>query len=389
MKTILKKLPPMAPDYSGASAAFYSLGGVILLNGADGCIGNVTGYDEPRFFEEPSYIFSSGLREIHAITGDEEVLLEKIRTAQIKEAIQFIVIMGTPTSAVIASDHESISRMIMEEQSIPVIPMNTTGMDTYEKGASQAFEAIAQRWASSEKPAKGNVNILGATPMDYWGLNQLAQIKEALEENGQRVNSIWGMDGEGLSSIQTSLNAQVNLVISMAGLKAAQYLEQQYDMPYVVGVPIGRKPTKELVGKIGNPKEEKPVFLGKEAGSKTPPKGLIIGEQIWANAFREYLEKEEAMESLHVCSFFQMEKAYMRQGDRQLTSEEAMERLVAEHDYDVVVGDPLFQAFFKERKPRYYSIPHLAVSSRIAWGHEVLYTGLAPNVIESKKRSIL
>ncbi|SFI21564.1 Nitrogenase component 1 type Oxidoreductase [Tindallia magadiensis] len=385
MKTILTKLPPLAPDYSGASAAFYSLGGVIILNGADGCIGNVTGYDEPRFFEEPSHIFSSGLREIHAITGDEEVLLEKIRKAQIRENIQFIVILGTPTSAVIASDHESISKMVMAEKSIPVIPLNTTGIETYEKGSALAFETIAKNWASSEQPAQGAVNILGATPMDYWSLNQIMEIKEALESHGQRVNSIWGMDGQGLDSIKRSLNAQVNLVISISGLKAAKYLKQKYDMPYVVGVPVGKESTKALVDQLKNPSA--PVERREEKNS-IPPAGLIIGEQVWANAFRDYLEKEKAMSSLQVCSLFQMEKAYCREGDKQIDSEEELEMMAETHSYPVVVGDPFFQSIFTSDKTNFYSAPHLAVSSRISWGHDVLYTGLSPTVIADRKRNL-
>ena len=383
MKAILKRLPPFAPDYSGASAVFYPLGGAVILNGADGCIGNVTGYDEPRFFNEAGRVFSSGLREIHAITGDEAVLLEKIREARLTGDIRFILMLGTPTSAVIASDHQSLSRILMDEQQIPVIPLNTTGMETYEVGASKAFEQLALHWVKPVKERKGGVNIIGATPLDYWGPTQITLMSQALEYCQMRINSIWGMDGKGMESIESTLAADVNLVVSGAGLKAARYLEKEYGMPYVTGVPVGKRSARRLARKLKHPESHQVTPLKTAlTGVKSPGRSLVIGEQIWANAFREYLEDECGISQVAVGSFFRMEEALMMKGDRQLTTEEELTILAAQNPYTLVVGDPLFRSFFGKETLRFVEVPHLAVSSRIHWDHSLHYTGLSPNVLK-------
>ncbi|MEN1760504.1 nitrogenase component 1 [Anoxynatronum sibiricum] len=389
MKAILKRLPPFAPDYSGASAVFYPLGGAVILNGADGCIGNVTGYDEPRFFNEPGRVFSSGLREIHAITGDEAVLLEKIREARLTGDIQFILMLGTPTSAVIASDHQSLSRILMDEQQIPVIPLNTTGMETYEIGASKAFEQLAVHWVKPGKKKKGGVNVIGATPLDYWGPEQMTLVRQALEHYQLRINSIWGMDGNGMESIKATLEGDVNLVVSGAGLKAARYLEKEYGMPYVTGVPVGKRSAKRLARKLKNPAGHHMMPLKASLSQmNSPGRSLVIGEQIWANAFREYLEDEGGVSNVDVCSFFQMDKVLMEKDDRLLTTEDDLMELASQNRYTLVVGDPLFQSFFQDEALRFCPVPHLAVSSRLHWDHSLQYTGLFPDALK-QGRSLL
>ena len=74
--------PPFAPDTSGAAAVLYPLGMVIIVD-AGGCAGNICGFDEPRWQEEgaKSAVFSAGLRDMDAIMGRDDKLIEKVRLA--------------------------------------------------------------------------------------------------------------------------------------------------------------------------------------------------------------------------------------------------------------------------------------------------------------------
>ena len=81
MKNLLKLLSPFAPDQSGASAVLYELGGLMVICDAGGCAGNVCGFDEPRWFTKKSAVFSAGLRDMDAILGRDDRLIEKLSKA--------------------------------------------------------------------------------------------------------------------------------------------------------------------------------------------------------------------------------------------------------------------------------------------------------------------
>ena len=77
MKGLLKYVSPFAPDQSGAVSVFYELGGITVICDAGGCTGNICGFDEPRWFLKKSALFSAGLRDMDAILGRDDRLVEK------------------------------------------------------------------------------------------------------------------------------------------------------------------------------------------------------------------------------------------------------------------------------------------------------------------------
>ena len=78
MRGLRKYLTPFAPDQSGAVSVLYELGGIIVICDAGGCAGNVCGFDEPRWFEQKSAVFSAGLRDMDAILGRDDRLVAKL-----------------------------------------------------------------------------------------------------------------------------------------------------------------------------------------------------------------------------------------------------------------------------------------------------------------------
>ena len=77
MKGLRKVLTPFAPDQSGAVSVLYALGGAVIIVDAGGCTGNICGFDEPRFESEPAAVFSAGLRDMDAILGRDQLLVDK------------------------------------------------------------------------------------------------------------------------------------------------------------------------------------------------------------------------------------------------------------------------------------------------------------------------
>jgi len=374
MKGFLRKLAPFSPDYSGVNAVFHELGGLVIINGADGCIGNVTGYDEPRFFSQNTLIVSSGLREINAIIGDEESLMQKINDLGLKQNINFVILLGTPTSAVIASDHKGISKLVTESLEIPVHAIGTTGMETYEIGVEKGLLKLAESFVQPLEVKTGGVNIIGCTPLDYWGPNQVNEMILALETEQVKVNSCWTMR-EGICGIRKTLAADINLVVSTAGIKAAKYLEERYGIPYVVGVPIGKQGTKKIADQIKQVCDMDEL-VERSTDKRDEIDTLIIGDHVWANSFRNYLEFKNKKAQIVVGSFFMMAVEYLRDDDCSFESEDDFLNKVALLKPKKIIGDPMYKKLLKESWAiQFVEIPHLAVSSRLHWDHEITYVG--------------
>ena len=123
MKGLRKYLSPFAPDQSGAAAVLCEFHGLIIILDAGGCAGNICGFDEPRWFESRSAIFSAGLRDMDAILGRDDRLVEKIGKACEKLSADFIAVIGTPVPAVIGTDYRALSRMIEKKTGIPALTM--------------------------------------------------------------------------------------------------------------------------------------------------------------------------------------------------------------------------------------------------------------------------
>ncbi len=116
MRGLRKYLTPFAPDQSGAVSVLYELGGIIVICDAGGCTGNVCGFDEPRWFERKSAVFSAGLRDMDAILGRDDRLVAKLTDAAEKIDAGFAAIVGTPVPAVIGTDYRALDVCVRRRQ---------------------------------------------------------------------------------------------------------------------------------------------------------------------------------------------------------------------------------------------------------------------------------
>ena len=142
MKGLRKYIAPFAPDQSGATAVFCELGGLVIILDAGGCAGNVCGFDEPRWFDSKSAIFSAGLRDMDAILGRDDKLVEKISKACEKIDGNFVAVIGTPVPAVIGTDYSALKRMIEKKTGFPTVTVDTNGMELYDDGVKKASVAL-------------------------------------------------------------------------------------------------------------------------------------------------------------------------------------------------------------------------------------------------------
>lgn len=356
VRGLWKGLTPFAPDQSGAASVFYELGGILVICDAGGCTGNVCGFDEPRWFGERSAIFSAGLRDMDAILGRDDRLVAKLTDAAEKIDANFAAVIGTPVPAVIATDYRALQRMCEKKTNLPILTVDTNGMELYDVGEEKAwltlFKTFAGKDVASQKEAseeddsskKMKIGVLGLTPHDVSDLNIEEKFRKSENENTHYI--CYGMRA-GIDKVKTAGSADKNLVVAPAALETAKYLEKEFGTPYEVGYPF----VDELIPELGY--ERKKI--------------LIIHQQVIANAIRQEIRtrSDEQNTEVTVASWFMMKSEISEEGDLSLKEEKDYCKLVQNGNYDMVFADENMRGLVPGFKGTFVNIRHFAVSGKL------------------------
>ncbi len=356
VRGLWKGLTPFAPDQSGAASVFYELGGILVICDAGGCTGNVCGFDEPRWFGERSAIFSAGLRDMDAILGRDDRLVAKLTDAAEKIDANFAAVIGTPVPAVIATDYRALQRMCEKKTNLPILTVDTNGMELYDVGEEKAwltlFKTFAGKDVASQKEAseeddsskRMKIGVLGLTPHDVSDLNIEEKFRKSENENTHYI--CYGMRA-GIDKVKTAGSADKNLVVAPAALETAKYLEKEFGTPYEVGYPF----VDELIPELGY--ESKKI--------------LIIHQQVIANAIRQEIRtrSDEQNKEVTVASWFMMKSELSEEGDLSLKEEKDYCKLVQNGNYDVVFADENMRGLVPGFKGTFVNVRHFAVSGKL------------------------
>ena len=356
VRGLWKGLTPFAPDQSGAASVFYELGGILVICDAGGCTGNVCGFDEPRWFGERSAIFSAGLRDMDAILGRDDRLVAKLTDAAEKIDANFAAVIGTPVPAVIATDYRALQRMCEKKTNLPILTVDTNGMELYDVGEEKAwltlFKTFAGKDVASQKEAseeddsskKMKIGVLGLTPHDVSDLNIEEKFRKSENENTHYI--CYGMRA-GIDKVKTAGSADKNLVVAPAALETAKYLEKEFGTPYEVGYPF----VDELIPELGY--ERKKI--------------LVIHQQVIANAIRQEIRtrSDEQNTEVTVASWFMMKSELSEEGDLSLKEEMDYCKLVQNGNYDIVFADENMRGLVPGFKGTFVNVRHFAVSGKL------------------------
>lgn len=381
MKGLRKYLTPFAPDQSGAVSVLYELGGMLVICDAGGCTGNVCGFDEPRWFETRSAVFSAGLRDMDAILGRDDRLVAKLADAAEKLDVTFAAVIGTPVPAVIGTDYRALERMLAKKTELPVLTMNTDGMELYDRGEEKAYLALFGRFAGENVDVEpGNiektqtaescdgkrngknedvsvdiedrprVGIIGMTPQDVSDLKAAEKIRKLYADQGLCA-VCYGM-GDGLEEVRNASLAAKNVVVSPAALKAAQYLQKKFGTPYEIAYPL----VSELVPEVN--------YQGKKI--------LIVQQQVIANAVRKEIEKRTGeKETITTATWFMRKEEILTDlnvdavDDISLKEEDDFISLVEKEGYDVIFADPCMERMIPGFEGVFIPLTHFAVSGKL------------------------
>jgi nitrogenase molybdenum-cofactor synthesis protein NifE len=354
-------LTPFAPDQSGAVSVLYELGGITVICDAGGCTGNICGFDEPRWFQTSGAVFSAGLRDMDAILGRDDRLIQKLadtasflREKEGAEAPAFTAIVGTPVPAVIGTDFKALQRMAVKTTGLPCIGVACDGMEYYDKGAEKTYLSLLKTFSpgsTEDLPAwTGDcIGVLGAQSMDLHGIAAPGALRALIEEETKHHVVLYGSREDGIDAFRRAGSVRRNLVVTVAGYEAARWLEETHGTPFTCHNPAVASQIRDLSGRIDL------------HGCKV----LVLHEQITANSCREELLRLGA-DRVDVASWFMMKEALMQDGDFRLHEEQDLVKAMEKGRYDCILTDaavrPLIEWHFAGV---FAELPHFAVSGRL------------------------
>lgn len=280
-------------DVSGVCSALYELGGMTVIHDPSGCNSTYSTHDEPRWFDTDSLMFVSGLDEMTAVLGDDNVLIDDVTHAVRDLKPRFVTLCSGSIPHIIAFDCKGVAHLLEKRTGVPMLPVATTGNRSYVAGVGAALTEWVKRFADplespyrvgssgspdcsantlegAAGPESFSVNLLGVTPLDFSINGNVDALRKVFEDAGIPVNCCAAM-GESFDSLRHIFRASVNVVVSSCGRRLARYMEQTAGIPYVEGTPIGAYGAARL------PELAKEAYEKKRASSEEDSHGALDG----------------------------------------------------------------------------------------------------------------
>lgn len=367
MRQAYQIIPIYTSDVSGVCSALYELGGMVVIHDPSGCNSTYNTHDEIRWYNQDSLIFISGLTEIDAVMGNDEKFLSDIKEAAGELHPKFIALVSSPIPFMNGTDFPALAKVLETETGIPAFAVPTNGMHDYVYGAGKALEEIARRFVSEQMEDRNGsertVNLLGATPLDFGPISKVEELKKNLEQYGWKTISTWAM-GDSLEDLAQAGKAEMNLVISSVGLRAAKMLKEKYGTPYVIGTPY-----KEYAERISEALEKRIQIPAIEDRRRENLQGTgnsekiitLIGEPVTIGSLAAIIERRHHYKTRILCPLENAE-GLLGEHDLKICGEEEMENALK--NAQIVVADPLYRPICPI-ECEFYERAHIAFSGRM------------------------
>lgn len=380
-KQIYTHIPVYSGDVSGAASALYEFGGMTVIHDPSGCNSTYNTHDETRWLSRESAVFISGLKESDAINGNDQRLIDDTISAadSLSKKPSFIALCNSPVPDIIGTDFKAISKTIESRTCIPTFYVHTNAMHDYTVGGANALYSLAEKMLFSENGTESThsmplVNLLGLTPFEFPYDTQIDRLYDLLESSGFRVCANWGKGTSkhpvSFKDVSAVLQADISLVLSSIGLKAADYLYEHFHIPYVIGNPLASDDFASIVfndlrASISSQKVKNSYvnFLNEEAET------AFIGEPVTMGS-------KAAASALAGTPARLIRTTEYKNGDRSFFQGEAE---IAEElkKAAVIHGDPLLKNArshgvkgFDTDRQKWVDEPHFALSGRLFFGNQ-------------------
>ena len=335
MRKTYRILPVYTGDVSGAASALYEFGGMTVIHDPSGCNSTYNTHDETRWFDKESLIYISGLNDIDAITGNDDKFISDICAAAKRMKPRFIALANSPLPYLNGTDFKGICRVLEEKTGLPCFYVNTNAMHDYSKGQSEAFLSFAKKMLQSpEKKIPNGVNIIGMTPLDFTSTK--------IELSGYETVSNWGLNTSYDEAVRAA-EAELNIAVSSSGIASCKYMEDEYGIPYIKGLPWDGRPFD---------------YMDVE---RKPSANYIVGEPVISGSIAAYIKIKTGID-YNVIATTEITDGLLLDCDRKCHGEEELEEALKAADN--IIADPMVR-LISPPNANFIELPHFALSGRL------------------------
>ncbi len=188
--------------------------------------------------------------------GSQEKVVENINRKDQQEKPDLIILTPTCTSSILQEDLQNfVNRASLNTKSdILLADVNHYRVNELQ-AADRTLHQIVRFYLKKEKQKvtrteKPSVNILGVFTLGFHNQHDCRELKRLLNDLGIQVNLILP-EGASVQTLKNIPKAWLNIVpYREIGLMLAQYLKNEYQMPYISTSPIGLIDTASFIRQL-------------------------------------------------------------------------------------------------------------------------------------------
>jgi light-independent protochlorophyllide reductase subunit B len=181
--------------------------------------------------------------------GSQEKVINNITRKDKEENLDLIVLTPTCTSSILQEDLQNFVENASHQSKADILLADVNHYRVNEmQAADRTLQQIVSFYLTKEtkksnfKPNKTKnptVNIIGSCNLSFHNLHDLKELRRLFKDLNIEINEIIP-EGASVNNLKNLPNAWFNIVpYREIGLLTAEYLKNEFDMPYIATAPIG------------------------------------------------------------------------------------------------------------------------------------------------------
>ena len=261
---------------------------------------------------EEAPIYTTHITDSVLTFGDSRPLQLAIAELEERTAPDMIYVMQSAVTSIIGFDMESFCSQIQPLHRAKLIPVTLSGLSgDYTDGLALGMLSLLREWAKPSETKRKAFHILGAS-IDY------ARIRPDVDEIIRLMEGAFGWTpglvlpcNANIEALQTCAEGGVSLVLRKEAIPAAEFLQESFHIPYLIGQPYGIEGTARWLASVGQVcgQTPDPSFIYGEKEVLYPlskprlTKACIVSEHTMAAALSAFLLEELDISTVNAFAF--------------------------------------------------------------------------------------
>ncbi len=347
-------MPVLASDIAGVASLIEDWDCMTILYTPGSCMES---FAESSLLVRQSNFYHTHFSDVDLSLGGTSDIVEFV--LQNYDGKKDVCLVGSPLNHFVHGDYEELADEL-KNHGISCLPFITEGFEEAQVGISQALLSAGKHFLSDKtekNQTKKQINLIGFTKLTLGNVIDINELEHCLGLSGYTLNMVAGNLRESFLKV---LDGQVNWVVSEEGVSLAKWLEEEYEMPYIVDLPIGSSGVTACFDQLSTFCKSvliDPSEAIKDQLDMTAKKVLLIGEPLVNKAIERMLRVDIGIQSITCRTYLPTENLTYFYPKHVLGFSTLDELLAEKETYDVIVGDSIYKKTFKKYYPNSLFIP--------------------------------